>query len=126
MSEEAEEYLEKARRYAAVRGIEITERLGWGIHGSVWKITGKERNFAWVLKLHRHIAPWRRERDCYRRLQEMGTSHIAGVHLPQFIRDDEKWLAIEMSVVERPFLLDSTPHGSTNAPNPGGRLGAGR
>ena len=106
MSEEAEENLKRARRYAAARGIEITGRLGWGIHGSVWKIAGKGRNFAWVLKLHRHSAPWRRERDCYRRLQEIGTSTIGGVHLPQLICDDEESLAIEMSVVTRPFLLD--------------------
>ncbi len=70
------------------------------------KITGKEGSLAWVLKLHRHAAPWRRERDCYRRLHETGMASIAGVHLPQFIREDEGWLAIEMTLVKRPFLLD--------------------
>src|SRR5436190_23650197 len=106
MNEGTEDLLKEARGYAAVRGIEITEHLGWGIHGYVWKVTGKERNFAWVLKLHRRIAPWRRERDCYQRLQEIGTSSIEGVDLPQLIWEDEEWLAIEMSLVTRPFLLD--------------------
>ena len=106
MNEWKEDLLKHALGYAAVRGIEITEHLGWGIHGSVWKIAGKERSLAWVLKLHRHVSPWRRERDCYRRLQETGTSAIAGVHLPQLIWEDEEWLAIEMSLLKRPFLLD--------------------
>jgi hypothetical protein len=39
MNEGKEELLKHALEYAAVRGIEITEHLGWGIHGSVWKIT---------------------------------------------------------------------------------------
>ena len=56
--------------------------------------------------MHRHVSPWRRERDCYRRLRETGTSSLAGVHLPQLIWEDEEWLAIEMSLVKRPFLLD--------------------
>ena len=106
MNEGKEDLLKHALRYAAVRGVEIAEQLGWGIHGSVWKITGKERSLAWVLKLHRHATPWRRERDCYRRLQETGTSSIEGVHLPQLIWEDDEWLALEMSLVKRPFLLD--------------------
>jgi hypothetical protein len=106
MNEGIKELLKQAHGYAATRGIEITVPLGSGLHGSVWKISGKERNLPWVLKLHRHASPWRRERDCYRRLQETGTSSIAGVNLPQLIWDDEEWLAIEMSMVKRPFLLD--------------------
>lgn len=97
MNEGIEELLKQARGYAAVRVIEITELLGSGLHGSVWKISGKERNLLWVLKLHRHIAPWRQERDCYRRLRETGTPSIAGVHLPQLTWESGEWLAIEMS-----------------------------
>jgi hypothetical protein len=106
MNERLEELVQQAREYAAMRGVEIMEHLGRGIHGSVWKVSDKARSLPWVLKLHRHPTPWRRERDCYRRLQETGTSSIAGICLPKLLWEDEEWLAIEMSLVTRPFLLD--------------------
>jgi hypothetical protein len=106
MSAEEATLLKHASEYAASRGIQITERLGWGIHGSVWKVVGMEPGLAWVLKLHRHLTPWRRERDCYRRLVETGTVAIAGINLPRMLQEDEEWLAIEMTLVKRPFLLD--------------------
>ena len=122
MNEGKDDLLQHALGYAAARGIEITEHLGWGIHGSVWKITGKERSLTWVLKLHLNFSPWRRERDCYRRLQETGTSSITGVHVPQLIWEDEECLAIEMSLVKRPFRcrVDGRTSGVS-----GRRLGTG-
>lgn len=96
----------KSMEYAAFRQIEIAECLGWGIHGSVWKVSGKTGPFSWVLKLHRHDTPYLRERDCYLRLREMDVDSIGGIAIPMLIAMDDDWLAIEMTLVSRPHLLD--------------------
>lgn len=101
-----EELREKAERYAAAKGLDISECLGWGLHGSVWKLTRKGESFTGVLKLHRYAASWRRERDCYLRLREMQVASVEGLEIPMLIGADEDWLAIEMTLVGRPHLLD--------------------
>ena len=47
-----------------------------------------------------------RELEVYLILREMGIRQIAGHWVPLFIRSDEELKAIEMSIVDRPFLLD--------------------
>jgi hypothetical protein len=47
-----------------------------------------------------------RERLVYEMLQSSQTVEIAGHAIPELIRADADLLAIEISIVERPFLLD--------------------
>jgi hypothetical protein len=44
--------------------------------------------------------------EVYQVLQSLNINNIAGHHIPWLIRSDEELRAIEMSIVERPFLLD--------------------
>ncbi len=56
------------------------------------------------LKLHRQIPRYRREVHAYRVLA--GIDVVAGHMIPQLIDCDDALLAIEMTVVEPPFVLD--------------------
>jgi len=95
---------EKAEAYAISRGIELIGPLGAGLEGSTWHVESKQNLVSWAVKMHRHAAPYRQERNCYHRLT--GTTEVAGFQVPQLLRADDEWLAIEMTIVERPFVLD--------------------
>jgi hypothetical protein len=56
--------------------------------------------------VHADARGYQRERDCYERLTELGVSMIAGFNVPVFVRSDDEWKVIEMSIVSRPFLVD--------------------
>jgi hypothetical protein len=58
------------------------------------------------LKVHERAESYERERDVYLRLRDHGIDLIQGHHVPQLIDYDDELLAIEMSVVVRPFVLD--------------------
>ena len=59
-----------------------------------------------ALKVHERADPYRIERDVYLRLRELGIDEIQGHNVPQLIDYDDELLAIELSVVVRPFVLD--------------------
>ena len=42
----------------------------------------------------------------YETLARTGIKHIAGHAVPRFIRADDELLAVEMTIVDAPFLLD--------------------
>jgi len=58
------------------------------------------------LKIHERLDPYLRERDVYLRLYDHNVERIDGHHVPQLIDFDDDLLAIEMTVVVRPFVLD--------------------
>lgn len=58
------------------------------------------------MKVHERPGPYRIERDVYFRLRELGIDLIQGHNVPQLIDWDDDLLAIELSVVVRPFVLD--------------------
>lgn len=91
--------LPSAEAYARRRGLELTGRLGDGADGNVWKVRGKHKHISWALKLQPDVAG-------YLRMREHAVMEIAGFHVPQLIRSDDAWNAIEMSIVNRPFILD--------------------
>ena len=49
---------------------------------------------------------YRRELAVYERLKEAGIRELLGFAVPQLIRADDELLALEMTVVERPYVLD--------------------
>lgn len=59
-----------------------------------------------ALKIHEQPQSYYCERDVYLRLREFQIDEIEGHYVPQLIDFDDGLLAIEMSVVVRPFLLD--------------------
>ena len=42
----------------------------------------------------------------YLRLRERNVSQIRGFHVPELQHYDDDWLVIDMTVVQRPFVLD--------------------
>lgn len=87
--------------YLQPLGATIVNPLGVGTDGAVWQTTRhtavkaflKEKNF----KL---------ELESYRRLQAAKLIEVCGYWVPQLIGHDHDLLAIEMSIVKPPYVLD--------------------
>ena len=95
-----------ARTYALRHNLRLAERLGHGIHGIVYAAERNTEPGNVAIKVHRFREVHERERDVYLRLKQEGVVEILGFNIPQFIRCDDELLAIEMSIVSRPFVLD--------------------
>jgi hypothetical protein len=98
--------IENARAYAARHELQLVERLGYGIHGSVHVVEGKVKGRQSAIKAHRTTEFYRRELAAYERLTRAEVTEVLGFHVPQFIRADEELEVIEMTIVTRPFVLD--------------------
>ena len=101
MQDPSQSLLERASLYAASRSIQLKQQLGFGKDGSVYS-TSK----ATAVKVFRLQEMFSREWACYARLSELGIFEILGHWVPQLRGADDRLLVIEMSIVERPFLLD--------------------
>ena len=97
---------EKADAYAASRGLEITGILGDGTQGNVWTVRGKNKLISWALKLHARPQNYRVEKEVYLRLQDLGLVSLAGFDIPTLLRADDFHLALELSIVSPPYVLD--------------------
>lgn len=91
--------MRRAEQYTTARGHRLAEALGAGNDGSVWMTSART-----ALKIHRQIARFQRETHAYRALHAVRI--IAGHAVPRMIGSDDPLLAIEMTVVEPPFVLD--------------------
>jgi hypothetical protein len=92
--------------YAARYNLRLGERLGFGIHGTVRAVIYEGKQDQSAIKAHRSAPAYRREREVYERLQELGVTDVLGFHVPQLIRADDDLWVIEMTIVTRPFVLD--------------------
>ena len=99
------DYSENAEAFALLHGIHLNGQLGAGLNGTVWAVTGKRDDWEWALKIQDYRGH-RQERAVYERLREHDVTEIAGFNVPYLLRADDAWNAIEMSIVERPFVLD--------------------
>lgn len=96
----------RAEAYAARRKIVFAEQLGLGIHGIVY-VAEDNVNFArFAVKVHRYEAAYRREKAAYLRLRELNVWAIRGFNVPVLLQWDDEALALELSIVARPFVLD--------------------
>src|SRR5688572_29960573 len=82
-------------------GTKLERKLGFGRDGTVMYT-----DRASAVKLFSSVHTYARERDAYLLLQAGGITSVAGHHVPDLIRADDELLAIEMTIVEPPFLLD--------------------
>lgn len=98
--------LEAAQSYATKQRVALAERLGSGIDGSVWVLRGEVNPYDTAVKIHRGAAGFWREVRCYERLREEGIIYLCGFVVPRLLRIDADLLAIEMTIVSPPFLLD--------------------
>lgn len=90
-----------AQEYAARHGLKLTAFLGDGTDGNVWKT---DRNTA--VKAFNHQKNYFMELACYQRLGEYDVTEINGFSVPRLIDFDESVLAIEISVVKPPCVID--------------------
>jgi hypothetical protein len=100
-----EDEADSAEAYAFLRGIDLGRPLGCGLNGKVWRVTGKSNTIEWALKIQ-DARGFRQEWAVYERLRDREVTEVAGFNVPQFLTADERWRAIEMSIVDRPFVLD--------------------
>lgn len=79
----------------------LTDRLGDGKDGNVFKTKGRR-----AVKFLISEELYRRELRAYQILRERNIDQIAGFNIPYLYRHDDPLRAIEMSIVQPPFLLD--------------------
>ena len=98
--------LRNAKAYADRHGLELTERLGFGIHGIVFAARNKQQIGSSAIKAHRSREPYLRERAVYERLAQAGVRRLLGFHVPRLLNASDELFVLQMSVVTRPFVLD--------------------
>jgi hypothetical protein len=101
-----EDLVEAAYAYASRHALEVRKRLGSGIHGIVHVVESKTEPGRRALKLHRDSDSYLREKKVYERLSEKRVSKILGFQVPVSLRFDDELMAIEMTIVMPPFVLD--------------------
>ncbi len=98
--------MELAERYAAHRGLALGPALGEGVHGTVLRGKYHQKPVEIAIKFHADSVPFWREVEAYERLAEHGVVEILGFNVPQVLHSASAFLAIEMTIVSRPFVLD--------------------
>jgi hypothetical protein len=91
--------------YAERNQLRIGKRLGFGIHGSVFKATRRDGSDV-AIKYHLEAEPFYREFEIYARLDELQVKTVSGFFVPQLLAVDEDLRILEMTIVTRPFVLD--------------------
>lgn len=112
-----EEAVNLAQRYALSRNIIMGERLGFGVHGTVFAAAYNNKPGFFAVKFHREDKPFENEWGAYERLSEEQATQIRGLNVPQLLKIDREFRAIEMTIVRKPFLLDFADARLDEAPN---------
>ena len=82
-------------------GLKLEDRLGYGSDGTVWQTSAKS-----ALKILGRQKNYIDEVTAYRRLLAASIDEIHGLAVPKLLDSNDGLWAIEMSVVQPPFLLD--------------------
>jgi hypothetical protein len=96
----------KARLFAARRQLDLTETLGSGKDGIVLVAKHKNKPADVAIKILRLEEPYGREKRAYQRLGMATVTTVLGFNVPELIDFDDGLLALEMTIVRRPFVLD--------------------
>ncbi|MCW5558504.1 MAG: hypothetical protein KIT22_11825 [Verrucomicrobiae bacterium] len=94
------------RLYASRNRLSVEKSLGAGIHGQVFFVRGNSIAGGTAIKVFYAEEPFRRELRVYERLRDANVRKIRGFAVPQLIQADSALLVLEMTVVERPYVLD--------------------
>jgi hypothetical protein len=81
--------------------VQFIEKLGDGKDGTVLKTSQGQ-----AVKFFDDDAIYRRELRAYQILRRRDIEEINGFQIPRLIRNDDSLLAIEMTIVDAPFVLD--------------------
>src|SRR5665213_2928215 len=98
--------LPNARLYAARRQLNLTETLGSGKDGIVLVANHKTKPADVAVKILRLEDPYQREKRVYQRIAMSAVTTMLGFNVPELIDFDDGLLALEMTIVRRPFVLD--------------------
>ena len=96
-----EEVRERLSQYAASREILFEKELGYGYDGIVCSTNRKS-----ATKGLRYEELYRRERDVYLRLYNLGVFEVSGCSIPRLMDYDDRLWVVEMEIVSPPFVLD--------------------
>ena len=86
--------------------LEIAETLGSGKDGIVLAAKSKDRPGRFAIKVLRWPEEYQREKKVYERLGDAAVTTILGFNVPQWIGCDDDLRVVELTIVERPFVLD--------------------
>src|SRR5438045_1910172 len=95
-----------AELYAARHQLEAPEPLGSGKDGIVLAAKRKAQPAKVAIKVLRWPEAYVREKQVYERLRDAGVESILGFNVPLLVGSDDDLRVIEMTIVERPFVLD--------------------
>lgn len=100
------DFRNRALTFAARHAVELGEELGTGTQGAVFALIDKLKSGPAAVKFHYRAHSYTRECAAYRKLTEVGVESVLGFNVPKLLRTDDDLLAIEMTVVRRPYVLD--------------------
>jgi hypothetical protein len=99
--------LAKVGSYAARSDrVIVDDDLGAGIDGIVVLLESDVQPGFSVLKMHFERGAYLRERDAYLHLRDHQWRSVCGCEIPSLLAWDDAELALEMSFVKPPFVLD--------------------
>jgi hypothetical protein len=101
-----EDTITNAEAFCARNGLHLLERLGTGVHGIVFAVESNAEFGPAALKVFYAREPYRRERAAYERLKEHAVTQILGFELPCLLGIDDELMALKMTIVMPPFVLD--------------------
>lgn len=91
----------RAELYCSRLKLKIEEQLGKGLQGMVFLLSNRS-----ALKIHSNKDGYERERQAYGRLMQHKVTQVRGHSVPTLRTFDDKLLALEMSLVRPPFVVD--------------------
>src|SRR6266849_2556579 len=95
-----------ASLYASRLQLEIGETLGSGKDGIVLVAKRKAQPAKVAIKVLRWKEAYEREKKVYERIREAAVITVLGFNVPQMVGCDDDLRVLEMTIVERPFVLD--------------------
>jgi hypothetical protein len=101
-----EEIKRRLQKYLVTHDVVAESCLGAGTQGSVFFIRSPSRLQPVAVKFHERERAYLRELAVYLRLRDLAIQDVLGHMVPQFIGHDDELLAIEMTIVSPPFVLD--------------------
>jgi len=104
-----ENLIPRARLYAARHQLEIAEpaeSLGSGKDGIILVAKNKVKPGESAVKVLKENEAYLREKRVYERLLAAGVRKVMGFNVPQFLGFADDLRVIEMTIVQRPFVLD--------------------
>lgn len=96
-----EDLTQRRDAFAERYGVALVGQIGFGFDGNVFETDRKS-----AVKFLKYRELYVRERDVYLRLQARGVRKVRDCAVPILLNADDELLAIEMSIVEPPYVLD--------------------